>query len=150
MTRVELKTLAKSQINGTFLVLFLCLLSISLINEVLSFIPIAGSIVSIIIIPAFSLSMSIIYLNLVNGNIPVVGDIFTGFKNFWRAFLLGLLACIFIVLWSLLLILPGIVKSCSYSMAFYILAENPDISIMDALNESKRLMDGHKMELFVL
>lgn len=150
MTRVELKMLSKTQIKGKIGVLFLCSLSIGLINWAISYIPIAGAIVSGIIAPAFLLSTSIIYLNLVNGNNVEVGDIFSGFKNFWRAFVLSFVAGIFIILWSLLLVVPGIIKTYSYSMAFYILAENPEMSAMDALNESKRLMDGHKMEFFVL
>ena len=53
-------------------------------------------------------------------------------------------------MWTLLFIVPGIIKSISYSAAPYIMAENPTISAMDALDESKRIMDGHKMDYFVL
>ncbi|MPN61797.1 hypothetical protein SDC9_209541 [bioreactor metagenome] len=57
---------------------------------------------------------------------------------------------IFVILWSLLLIVPGIIAAIRYSMCFYILADNPDIGIMEALNESKRMMRGNKWKYFCL
>jgi len=50
----------------------------------------------------------------------------------------------------LLLVIPGIVKGFSYSMAIYILAENPEITATQALDESQRMMYGHRLELFIL
>ena len=64
--------------------------------------------------------------------------------------LLGFLYAVFVTLWTLLLIIPGIIKYLSYSMAFYIKAENPEISATDALKESMRMMKGHKWEFFCL
>ena len=61
-----------------------------------------------------------------------------------------LLVAVFTLLWSLLLYIPGIIKAISYSMSFYILAENPEMSAREALNESKKIMHGHKMDYFVL
>ena len=57
---------------------------------------------------------------------------------------------IFIFLWTLLLIVPGIVKSYEYRMVPYVLAENPDLSREEAFALSKRMMDGEKMNAFVL
>ena len=54
------------------------------------------------------------------------------------------------MLWSLLFVIPGIIKGYSYSMAFYILAENPDMTAKEAITESREIMNGHKWELFVL
>lgn len=50
----------------------------------------------------------------------------------------------------MLLVIPGIIKGLSYSMATYILADHPEMTARQALNESKRIMDGHKMDLFLL
>ena len=61
-----------------------------------------------------------------------------------------LMVSIFIFLGTLLFIIPGIIKAISYSMAFYVLAENPNMSATEALNESKAIMEGHKMDYFVL
>ena len=64
--------------------------------------------------------------------------------------ILGILSSLIILLFSLLLIVPGVIKACSYSMAYYIKCDNPEISAMDALALSKRMMDGHKMQYFRL
>lgn len=57
---------------------------------------------------------------------------------------------IFILLWTLLLIIPGIVKSYSYSMAGFIMSENPEISAKEAMEMSMKMMDGNKFRLFCL
>ncbi len=64
--------------------------------------------------------------------------------------LLGLLQTLFIFLWTLLLIIPGIVKSYAYSMAYFVKIDNPEYSAKQALDESERLMKGKKMKLFLL
>ena len=61
-----------------------------------------------------------------------------------------LLTNIFTVLWTLLFIIPGIIKAYAYAMTPYILAENPNIKPTQAINLSCRMTKGHKMELFVL
>ena len=62
----------------------------------------------------------------------------------------GLLYSVFIALWTMLFIVPGIVKSCSYAMTFYVKNDNPGMSANDAITESRRLMDGYKMQYFLL
>lgn len=57
---------------------------------------------------------------------------------------------LFILLWTLLLIVPGIIKSYSYRLVPYILSENPHMDRKRALELSQQMMDGHKMEAFVL
>jgi uncharacterized membrane protein len=63
---------------------------------------------------------------------------------------LFLLEAVFIALWSCLLIVPGIVKFFSYSMAYYILRDNPDMSALDAITASRNMMNGYKGKLFGL
>lgn len=60
------------------------------------------------------------------------------------------LANLFIALWSLLLVIPGIIKSFEYLMVGYILADDPDMGVMDALRKSKQMMKGHKWNALVL
>ena len=60
------------------------------------------------------------------------------------------LSTIYIFLWTLLLIIPGIIKSYSYALTPYILVEHPEMSANEAIEESMRLMDGHKFDLFYL
>ena len=64
--------------------------------------------------------------------------------------ILGLLSTLFVFLWSLLFIIPGIVKAYSYSMAYFIKVDHPEYTPTQALDESKRIMDGNKMKLFML
>ena len=154
MNRAELKAAAKSQIKGKIGVLFVITLIIGLISGLagglLSLIPGGGIVVSIIIIPAFTLSMTRVYLNLVKGVQPHVGDAFSGFDDFWSAFKVNFFVGLFTFLWSLLFVIPGIIKAYSYSMSYYILAENKGKPALQCIEESKQMTDGHKMDLFVL
>lgn len=69
----------------------------------------------------------------------------------WLTSLLGALwNALWICLWSLLFIIPGIVKAYSYSMMFYVIAENPKIGATKAMDISKVLTQGHKADLFVM
>ena len=118
---------------------------------VLSLIPVVGSIAAAIFItPAFTLSLARVYLNVIKGGTPEVGDAFSGFDDFWSAFKVIFLMGLFTFLWALLFYIPGIIKGISYSMAPYILAENPGKPALECINESKAMTHGHKMDLFVL
>lgn len=63
---------------------------------------------------------------------------------------LGVLISLFTFLWSLLFVIPGIVKSYSYSMAYFIKIDHPEYTATQAIDESRRIMDGKKMKLFLL
>jgi uncharacterized membrane protein len=74
-----------------------------------------------------------------------------GFKNsLVTSIVANILMGIFIFLWTLLLIIPGIIKFYAYSMTHYIIAEDPEIDFMDALKKSEEMMKGHKFRLFKL
>lgn len=79
-----------------------------------------------------------------------VGTLFSHFKQFGNGFCLALLTSIFTFLWSLLLIIPGIIASYRYAMAPFIQAEHPEYTASESINASKQMMDGHKWELFCL
>lgn len=81
-----------------------------------------------------------------------IKDFFEGFntKFYTKAIVVQLLVAIFVFLWSLLLIVPGVIKACSYILAPFIVAENPDISAMDAIKRSEQMMEGHKMSIFLI
>lgn len=85
-----------------------------------------------------------------DGGNPEIADLFSQFDRFGNGFCLALLQTIFIVLWSLLFVIPGIVAAYSYSMAQFIMLENPEMRPMEALRASKQMMYGHKMDLFLL
>ncbi len=96
------------------------------------------------------LGHNLFYIKLIRGENVEFSILFSRFPYFFKALGLNLLVTLLTLLWSLLLIIPGIIAGYKYSMASYIMAENPDIGIMDAINESKQMMDGNKMTLFVL
>lgn len=79
-----------------------------------------------------------------------VGNIFSGYSQFGRIFLTLLLKAVYIFLWSLLLFVPGIVKSLSYAMTEFVLADNPELKYNGAIERSMKLMRGHKWQFFVL
>jgi uncharacterized membrane protein len=108
------------------------------------------SALSFIFAPAFILGISGLYLKLAKGEKPSVDKFLDGVTSVFKAFCLQILIFVFTFLWSLLFIIPGIIKNISYSMSFYILSENPNMTAQEALNESKRIMDGHKMDYFIL
>lgn len=79
-----------------------------------------------------------------------IHDLFSQFDRFKDGFLQSFLRGLYITLWSLLFIIPGIIKSFSYAMTPFIMAENPDMTAKEAIEASKQMMDGHKGELFML
>lgn len=96
------------------------------------------------------LGLAGILLKLDRGESFLIEEMFAGFNDFSRSIMAGLLINLYIALWSLLLIVPGIVAGLSYSMTFYIMQENPQLSAMDAITASKNMMMGHKWDLFGL
>lgn len=77
-------------------------------------------------------------------------DIFSGFEHFGKALLIIILQSVFIFLWSLLFIIPGIVAMLKYSQSFKIMFDHPEYSALQCIRESKRLMRGHKSTYFCL
>jgi uncharacterized membrane protein len=79
-----------------------------------------------------------------------IGQLFLGFRRMEVAILAYILVAIYTILWLLLLIVPGIVAAISYSQTFYIIAEDPDIRPSEAIDKSKKMMDGYKLKYFYL
>lgn len=150
MDRATLKSSAKEQIKGKIGILFLISLLASLITGAVSAVPLVGTIAGMLLSGAFSLAMIQIYMNLGYGRRPEVGDLFSQMRNILPAFCTQFLVGLFTFLWSLLLFVPGIIMGCAYSQAMYILADDPGIGPMEAIRRSKEMMEGHKMEYFVL
>ncbi|MGN1375848.1 MAG: DUF975 family protein [Prevotella sp.] len=109
----------------------------------------AGLIATLLLLP-LQYGYNVLWLGLVREEKVDYGTLFDGFKDYLRVLLTMLLVGIYTFLWSLLLIVPGIVKSYSYSMTPYILKDNPELSYDAAIEESMKLMSGHKMKLFLL
>lgn len=129
---------------GTFFVIALINFALQLTAE---FIPFA-SIITLILAGPLALGVAIFSLNLSRDYEAKSDQIFDGFKNFGNSIGAYLLMGLFVLLWTLLLIIPGIIAALSYSMTFFIIADNEDIGPMEAIDESKRMMDGYKGKLF--
>ena len=89
---------------------------------------------------------------LANSDAPAeLGELGYGFKNGYGSVVGAMfLRDLFIGLWGLLFVVPGIIKAYSYRMVPYILAENPGIGATEAITRSRQMMDGHKWNTFVL
>lgn len=120
------------------------------IRVLLELIPVIGPFTSLFISGAFTLGFTTIYLNLVQQQDAEFAQIFSGFSDYVRSFLAFLLMNIFIVLWTLLLIIPGIIATFSYMLTFYVLSDDASLTAMEAIKRSKEMMRGNKWKAFCL
>ncbi len=97
-----------------------------------------------------SVGFAIFTLNTVRKTEPVLGNLLDGFARPGRVILLIVLQYVFIFLWSLLLIVPGVIAAYRYSLATYILIDHPELSPLECIRESKRMTKGFKAQLFKL
>lgn len=124
--------------------------------NVLAVIAAIGSVLSILSFVQFILGGTVnlgytrFLLDQHDGNELNFRTLFSQFDRFGVGFLQKFLRGLYIFLWSLLLIVPGIVKTYSYAMTPYILADHPEMTANEAITASRKLMDGHKGELFWL
>ena len=128
---------------GTFVVYML-------ITVIIQKTPIIGPIASLIVSGPLALGLAIFSLSISRNQDAKLEQIFQGNENFGTALGAYLLMILFTLLWMLLLIIPGIIAAISYSMTFYILADDNSIGAMDAIEKSKRMMDGYKWKYFCL
>ena len=146
----ELKSSAKTQISGKIGILFAMFLIMFGIFIASNFVPVLGTIANYLVGAAFALGGTFVFLKIAKGETVSVGNIFYGFEDLWTAIKAQFFMGLFILLWYLLLIIPGIIKTYAYSMTFYILAENKGMPVLEAITLSRKMMDGHKMDLFLL
>ena len=71
-------------------------------------------------------------------------------RRFFKKWIASLLVGLYVFLWSLLLLIPGLIKSYAYAMTPYIMQEKPKMGINEAITRSREMMDGHKWQLFML
>jgi len=109
-----------------------------------------GSIISLLISGPFNVGVCIFVLSISRNKEPKLEQIFEGFKRFGKALATYLLVVLFTFLWALLLIVPGIIAAISYSQTFFILADDENISSIDAIKKSKKIMYGYKWKYFCL
>lgn len=137
------KRIAKVNLEGKWGVAIGVALLFSLLAGVLSF-----SGIGIIIIGPFSVGLALFFLRLTRKNSPKLNSLFEPFNNFTNSLVFGLLKIIFIMIWTLLLVIPGIIMSYSYAMSEYIMADDSSAGGMTAIKMSKKMMYGKKAKLF--
>jgi len=145
-TNSELRALARSQLHGSWLAAVGVVAVYCIILGASGFLAIGPLIIGGPLI----FGLLGYFLKKARGELAEIENLFDGFKLFGPTFLLFLFEVIYITLWSFLLIIPGIVKCFSYSMAFFILKDNPEIGAMEAITQSRKMMVGHKGRLFLL
>ncbi|WP_225442661.1 DUF975 family protein [Paenibacillus lycopersici] len=150
VTRSELRARARHSLSGQWGRTALFMLLVFAICAAVNAVPVFGEIVSFICSGALSLGLFGFFLSIARGRRPELAEMFSGFGNFLRAFLLCLLTAIFTMLWTLLLVIPSIIAALRYSQAYFIMKDHPDIGASEAIRRSKAMMIGQKWRLFVL
>lgn len=113
----------------------------------------AETIVTFLITGAFSYGLARVMLNCIKGNPWDVKQVFCGFKEgYLKTLLLHFLHSLFLFLWSLLFLIPGLIKMYSYSMVYYLQQEEGGLQREpnDLITDSRHLMEGYKWQLFCL
>lgn len=77
-------------------------------------------------------------------------ELFRKAKMFWPCIGISLLIGLFTLLGTFLFIIPGIIVTINYSFVYFVKLDNPELGVMDVLNKSKELMNGHKLDFFIL
>jgi len=97
-----------------------------------------------------ALGLAYFALNISRGKPVEISNIFEGFKNYGTAFVAYLLMALGVLAGMILLIVPGIILALGWSQMWYIISDEPDISAVDALKKSWDMMNGRKMDIFIL
>ncbi|WP_018664149.1 DUF975 family protein [Heyndrickxia acidiproducens] len=94
-----------------------------------------------------------IFLAIARNEKAAVGDLFQLFssgKRYFKTIGLGVLIAIYSFLWSLLLIIPGIIKSLAYSQTYFIYHDHPELTLNQMITKSRKMMDGYKWKFFLM
>lgn len=134
----ELKAIAKEGLKGKWGQA----MGAMLVTGIISGVPLCT--------PAMMVGYAGYNIKLVRKEATDFGDVFNGFNVFGKSLWLSIITAFFIYLWTLLLVIPGIIKTFAYAMAPYFLAENNSLTAREALTQSKLLMQGKKGKLFYL
>ena len=145
---IKYKNLAWSRLRTTYWMVFVSTLVVALITG--THFLLIGFLLSG---PIYT-GLSYYLLNIIdqkNDTGDRLEDLIIGFKDqFVTSLVAHILKTVFVLLWSLLFIIPGIIKALAYSQTFYLLSENKKMTASEALKKSEELMRGHKTELFFL
>lgn len=150
-TNYELRAAARESLSGNWTYPVLATLIYLAISITCNFIPYVSFLIAIFFIKPLAYGLAITMLKFFRGEKEyVVENMFSIFSDYPRILGTILLQFVYIFLWSLLLLIPGLIKMYSYAMTYYILHDNPEIGAEEAICRSMKMMDGHKWRLFCL
>lgn len=150
-TNYELRAAARESLSGNWTYPVLATLIYLAISITCNFIPYVSFLIAIFFIKPLAFGLAITMLKFFRGEKEyVVENMFSIFSDYPRILGTTLLQFVYIFLWSLLLLIPGLIKMYSYAMTYYILHDNPEIGAEEAICRSMKMMDGHKWRLFCL
>lgn len=141
---------ARESLRGKWKPVILVFLLYIICTSAVSAIPDIGGLLSMIISGPMTLGIAYYSLGFSRGEEPNWHVLFDGFKRFVPSLLTYLYMILLIVLWSLLLIIPGILKALSYSQTFFVLADDPLIGPKEAVKKSADLMKGYRWKYVCL
>ena len=110
---------------------------------------VVGGLSAIPVVP-IAYGYAIVILDVFRGSDVNIGGLFDGFSDYGRIIGTKLLQAVYTVLWTLLLVIPGIIKYYSYAMTDFILKDQPELANNGAIEKSMAMMEGNKMKLFLL
>ncbi|MBR1834722.1 MAG: DUF975 family protein [Bacteroidales bacterium] len=145
----QLRHAALEHLRGQWLYPVLSMLLFIAVSYMAASVPFGGLLVSAPLAFGFTAA----YLQFVRGEAvddELVTRPFAVFNHYGRWLGASLLVMLFVFLWSLLLVIPGIVKSYSYALTPYILHDNPELKVTESLRCSQQMMQGYKGKLFLL
>ena len=144
----ELRAQAREALQGNWVMAAVAALIYSAIVSATSYLPLVGTL--LVGLPV-AYGFTILMFSVIKGAKDIdLGILFEGFKDYRRIFVTMLLQTVYTVLWSLLLVIPGIIKSYSYAMTSFILKDEPEMKNNAAIEKSMAMMEGNKMKLFML
>jgi len=108
------------------------------------------SLIAFIIGGPINFGLASFFLKLARNQESNFSELFSGFRYFIKNFVLNFLIMLFTILWFVLLVIPGIIAILRYSMAYYIMKDNPELKPLETIELSKKMMYGHKARLFFL
>ena len=144
----EMRRAARYALKGNWTQAVLATLVFTLVTGAAGCIPLGG----LLIVCPLCFGFMLCFLRLVRGedSSEMVGDQFNVFSKYGRYLGVSLLYTLYVLLWSLLLIIPGIIKSYAYAMTPYIVNDRPDLDADDCIHESRMMMKGYKWKLFCM
>lgn len=125
-------------------------IGVCVLAVVISVVAVAVPLLSVLVSGPLVVGLGIFFLALVRGSQPEIEMLFEGFKFFLTALVASVLMGLLVMLWSLLLIIPGIIAMYAYSQTFLIIADDSSIGPLEALKRSRQIMKGNKWKYFCL